>query len=117
MATFFSCTFGMPRVRAAVSGYAVEAIPAYRVRIPGQISEVEAINALGDRRSAYASIDVPTLCVWGSRSPLHLQDRMRAVAAVIPRATAWTVDADHAVQQKRPALVAARLREFYATSG
>ncbi|MFI7463321.1 hypothetical protein [Nonomuraea sp. NPDC049646] len=56
------------------------------LRAPRQIDDLPAIDALGDRRAAYAAIRAPVVLLGGDRSPAHLGARLRApreVAQVI----------------------------------
>jgi pimeloyl-ACP methyl ester carboxylesterase len=58
----------------------------YRERITRQIDGMKAIHELGIRLDAYAGITVPTLLLFGERSPAHAQERIDALVAVMPNA-------------------------------
>ena len=58
-----------------------------RAFVPRQLADTDAIDALGDRRDAYATITLPTLFITGSKSPAHLGERVDALVAVIPDST------------------------------
>jgi hypothetical protein len=63
----------------------------WRRLIPRQIDDNTAIDALGDRRPAYAAIQQPMLLLGGQRSPRHLAERLDALAKVLPRAERVTL--------------------------
>lgn len=50
-----------------------------------QVSDDEAIEALGVGLDRYAGLDVPTCLLRGDRSPANLRRRTEALAAVLPR--------------------------------
>ncbi|WP_203791485.1 alpha/beta fold hydrolase [Paractinoplanes rishiriensis] len=50
-----------------------------------QISDDEAMEALGVGLDRYAGLDVPTCLLRGERSPANLRRRSEALAAVLPR--------------------------------
>jgi pimeloyl-ACP methyl ester carboxylesterase len=51
-----------------------------------QIADTEAIEALGVGLQRYSTIEIPVLLIGGTRSPGHLQDRLKALSVAIPRA-------------------------------
>lgn len=112
MSTFFREVVGMPGWSSWLSAVALAAVPAYRARIPGQIADLRAIDALGDRRPVYGTIQNPILGIWGTSSPAHLAQRMKALVEALPNAEAWEVDGGHASQQQHPQLHANRIRAF-----
>jgi pimeloyl-ACP methyl ester carboxylesterase len=50
-----------------------------------QIADTEAIEALGIGVERYSTIEIPVLLIGGTRSPGHLQDRLKALSVPIPR--------------------------------
>lgn len=114
MTTFFHDVVGMPLLPAWLGAHAMAAYPEYRVRIPGQVADLAAIDAVGDHRDAYRTITQPVLGIMGTTSPTHLGERMRALLAALPNAEAWQVKGGHAAQQKRPIEFADRIAGFLA---
>ena len=114
MATFFHDVVGLPTWSSWLGALGVWATPAYRRRIPGQIADLAAIDALGDRRPVYAGIARPLLAIRGTTSPAHLGVRMRALAEVVPSARSWVVQGGHAAQQRRPQQFAEQILAFLA---
>ena len=112
MSTFFRDVVGMPAWSSWLSAVALAAVPAYRARIPGQVADLTAIDALGDRRPEYRTIQNPVLGIWATSSPAHLAHRMKALIEALPNAEAWEVDGGHASQQQHPQLHAERIRVF-----
>jgi pimeloyl-ACP methyl ester carboxylesterase len=53
-------------------------------RVPRQLDDNDAIDALGTRLDAYAKIDVPVLLMGGDRSPRHLGERLDALEQALP---------------------------------
>jgi pimeloyl-ACP methyl ester carboxylesterase len=59
--------------------------PRYRARlIPGQIADEEALERLGDRRSAYGGLRQHVLLVAGTTSPGHLLRRTEVLRETLP---------------------------------
>ena len=114
LATFFRDVVGLPAWSAWLGALGVWAAPDYRKRIPGQVADLAAIDALGDRRPAYARIAHPLLAVRGTTSPPHLGRRMRALAEVVPGASSWVVQGGHGAQQRRPEQFAQQISDFLA---
>jgi pimeloyl-ACP methyl ester carboxylesterase len=56
-----------------------------RAFAPAQISDDEAIEALGVGLARYAGIDVPTCLLGGDRSPTNLRRRLDGLAEILPR--------------------------------
>ncbi len=52
MVTFHSDVVGMPPAASWLGSLLLAVVPGYRRRIPGQIADLAAIDALGDRRRA-----------------------------------------------------------------
>ena len=112
MATFFRDVVGMPAWSSWLSAVALTTIPAYRARIPGQVADLAAIDALGDRRAAYRTIQHPVLGIWSTASPEHLANRMKALIETLRSTEEWIVEGGHASQQKHPQLHAKRITTF-----
>ncbi len=112
MMTFFRDVVGMPALPARLGAIAMAAYPEFRVRIPGQVADLAAIDAVGDHRDAYRRIAQPILGIAGTKSPAHLGDRMAALLAVLPNAVSWQVRGGHAAQQRRPQEFADRIGQF-----
>lgn len=82
---------------------------------PRQIDDNEAIDQLGRRIEAYASIRTPTLFLAGDRSPAHLGERTRVLAAAMPHAFIDELTGQgHSANLRAPARVAALIANFVA---
>ncbi|HWS37673.1 MAG TPA: hypothetical protein VN408_33710 [Actinoplanes sp.] len=91
----------------------VAALPRWRRLIPRQLDDNAAIDALGDRRTAYTAISHPVLLLGGERSPRHLAARLSALAAVIPGAERVSLQGQgHGANLRAPARVAAVVADF-----
>lgn len=112
MKTFFTEVVGSPAWSAWLAAVGLTLAPGYRRRIPGQLADLAAIDALGDRRGAYAAIAQPVLGVYGTASPPHLGERMRALLRVLPKGEPWQVTGDHSAQSRDPEAFARRVLEF-----
>lgn len=78
-----------------------------RKYVPRQIDDLEAIDLLGRRVEAYGAIAVPALFLSGDKSPAHITERTKAVAAAMPLATIATMPGQgHGANDKDPTLVA-----------
>lgn len=75
---------GVPAVLAWLGGLLVAVVPRYRAFVPRQLDDTEAIDRLGVRLDAYASIGVPTVLLGGDRSPAHLRERLDALERAMP---------------------------------
>ena len=102
MVTFHADVVGMPSAASWLGSLLLAAVPEYRRRIPGQLADLAAIDALGDRRAAYGTITRPVLGVYGTTSPPHLPRRMRAMLDVLPNGRPCQVDGGHAAQANDP---------------
>jgi pimeloyl-ACP methyl ester carboxylesterase len=97
----------MSPVLALVVGVATRFNADLKKLAPRQIDDMDAIDRLGRRIEAYAAIETPTLFLSGSKSPAHLGERTRAVAAAMPHATITTMPGQgHGAHTADPALVA-----------
>ena len=108
MALFFRQTVGLPQWQARLAGAAVALVPKYRRLVPGQLNSLAALDELGVRLDVYARVPVPTVLLGGDRSPVHLAERLDAIAAVMPHATRVTMRGrDHGADLKYPDEIAA----------
>ncbi|MET0692367.1 MAG: hypothetical protein ABWY56_00460, partial [Propionibacteriaceae bacterium] len=112
MATFLREVVGLSPRSAWLAGASLAVVPGYRRRVPGQLADLAAIDALGDRRSAYRTVSQPVLGISGTTSPAHLTQRMHDLVEVLPRAEPWQVDGGHAAAQQHPREVADRIADF-----
>lgn len=118
MARFFTTTFGLPAPVGLLLGWAVGSHRVYRPLVPAQISDVDAINDLGVRLTAYARLTTPTLVVSGAKSPAHLRARSAALVRVLPRAAAWIILGQrHTAHSRRPEEFARRVADFMRSTG
>ncbi|KAA0021396.1 alpha/beta fold hydrolase [Antrihabitans cavernicola] len=87
MAIFDRTVMEGSRALALLLRVLVGCVPRIRAFVPRQLADTDAIDDLGDRRAAYATITVPTVFLAGDRSPAHLGRRLAALQAVMPTAT------------------------------
>jgi pimeloyl-ACP methyl ester carboxylesterase len=85
-----------------------------RSLVPRQIDDTEAINRLGNRLGAYASIALPVLLLTGARTPPHLRQRTDRLRAVLPGARPLAVlpGQGHGANDRDAAEVARLVRDF-----
>ena len=115
MRTFFADVVGVSGWSSWLGAVGLNLVPGYRRRIRGQLADLAAIDALGDRRDAYRTIAQPVLGVYGTTSPAHLGERMRALLQVLPQGESWQVAGDHSAQSRDPEGFARRVLAFLAT--
>jgi pimeloyl-ACP methyl ester carboxylesterase len=84
MTIFARDVVGVPGSAARVSSVFIAAIPRFRRLIRRQFDDVDALDALGCRLDAYATIELPMVLIGGDRSPVHLLKRLDALGAVLP---------------------------------
>jgi pimeloyl-ACP methyl ester carboxylesterase len=77
---------GESRWLTLVAPLAVSMLPSLRARVPRQLDDNDAIDALGIRLDAYATIQTPTVLLGGTRSPTHLGTRLDALLGNLPNA-------------------------------
>ena len=93
-------------------------MPELRTSGARQIDDWEAINLLGPRLEAYATIGTPTLLLTGDRSPAHLGERVRMLAAAMPQASVEVLAGQgHAANAQAPKLVADHIAAFASEVG
>ncbi|MGC3995756.1 MAG: alpha/beta hydrolase [Propionicimonas sp.] len=101
---------------AALVGLAAGRSPELRTFGARQLDDWDALVRLGPRLDAWAAIGTPTLLLTGDRSPAHLGERVRLVAAALPRARVEVLHGQgHSANAQAPAAVA-RLIEAFAAS-
>jgi pimeloyl-ACP methyl ester carboxylesterase len=69
-----------------IAPLATSAVPTLRARMPRQLDDNDAIDALGIRLDAYATIQTRTVLLGGTRSPAHLGTRLDALLSTLPNA-------------------------------
>lgn len=84
LAIFLRDIVRIPGWSAWLAGAAVPIIPRLRRLAPHQIDDCAAIDALGNRLEAYASLTVPAVLLGGDRSPSHLGERLDALEQAMP---------------------------------
>ncbi|GLH99949.1 alpha/beta fold hydrolase [Phytohabitans aurantiacus] len=85
-----------------------------RAFAPAQISDDEAIEALGVGLARYAAVEVPTCLLGGDRSPANLRQRWEALAKVLPGVRSVVVlrRHGHAAHLTAPTEVAWAVEDF-----
>jgi len=92
---------------AAVAGMVLTVKPGWAGRVERQLDDSDAIDALGNRLSAYAKIDLPVLLLGGDKSPAHLGERLDALRQALPHAARMTMHGQgHNAARTAPARVA-----------
>lgn len=105
---------GMPAAVGRLMPVLVRLNRAMRSLVPRQIDDTEAINRLGNRLDAYASITLPALLMTGARTPPHLRHRTDRLRAVLPGARPLAVlpGQGHGANDRDPVEVARLVRDF-----
>ncbi len=107
MTIFMRDTVGLPDLQARLAGRLTALVPRYRRLVPCQLDDLEALDRLGVRLGAYATIEVPVILLGGDRSPAHLVERLDALQRVMPSAERVVMRGrDHGADLKHPAQVA-----------
>ncbi|MEU8362556.1 alpha/beta hydrolase [Nonomuraea sp. NPDC048882] len=110
---FMRDTVELPDGQARLVGAITALIPRYRRLIPRQLDDLEALDRLGVRLDAYATIKVPVVLLGGDHGPAHLSERLDAIQRVLPNGERVVLPgADHGADLKRPAEVARVIREL-----
>ena len=108
----------VPAATAAVAGVLSGFMPDLKKFVARQIEDMDAIDRLGRRVETYATIQIPVMLLTGAKSPAHLGERTRALAAVMAHATITTMpDQGHGAQVSDPALVVRLISEQARTVG
>ena len=96
-----------------MAGLVLTAKPEWAGRVERQLDDNDAIDALGNRLSAYRKIDLPVLLLAGDKSPAHLAERLDALRQALPRATRMTMHGQgHNAERTAPARVAEAVARF-----
>jgi pimeloyl-ACP methyl ester carboxylesterase len=92
---------------AYLAGFMIGRDPDMAARVPRQLDDNDAIDALGVRLDEYAKIDVPVLLLGGDKSPRHLGERLDALEQTLPNARRLLMHGQgHLAQQDAPDRVA-----------
>jgi pimeloyl-ACP methyl ester carboxylesterase len=106
---------GESRWLTSIAPLVVSAVPALRARVPRQLDDNDAIDALGVRLAAYATIRTPTVLLGGTRSPAHLGTRLDALLGELPNARKVLLAGQgHTANDSAPSRVATVIEEFAA---
>ena len=84
MTIFARDVVGVPARGARVSSAFIAALPRFRRLIRRQFDDVDALDALGCRLDAYATIELPMVLIGGDKSPAHLLERLAALKSALP---------------------------------
>ena len=85
-------------------GPARDALAAYA---PAQITDNEAIDALGVGIDRYRQLSLPTTLIQGDRSPAHLHERVSDLATTLPNAHVVTLPGQgHTAHRDAPGVLA-----------
>lgn len=115
MAIFAADAVGVPGWVARLGSLFVMANGRMRQLIPRQISDVAALDALGNRLAAYAAITRPVLLLGGAKSPVHLGRRLDELQRVLPHATRELLANDgHGANARHPRELAEVIARFAA---
>ena len=111
---FVTRMVGMPAAMGWLMPALVRINPTIRSFVPRQIDDTDAINRLGNRLDAYATVDLPVLLLTGGKTPRHLRERTHRLAEVLPAARPLAVipGQGHAASDRAPAAVARLVRDF-----
>ncbi|MCA0293743.1 MAG: alpha/beta hydrolase [Actinobacteria bacterium] len=105
----------LPAAASWLSGRALPSLPGVRELVKGQVGDAVALNALGPRLDAYATITRPVLFLTGDRSPRHLTQRVHRLAEVLPKAKVATLTGQaHGANDVAPDRVADEISRFVA---
>jgi pimeloyl-ACP methyl ester carboxylesterase len=111
---FLRDVVGMPPAIAYGAGLLIGRDPQMAARVPRQLDDNDAIDALGVRLDAYATIDVPVLLIGGDRSPRHLTGRLDALQRRLPHRRRLVLHGQgHLAQQRAPERVARAIARHY----
>jgi len=111
---FVTRMVGMPKPIGWLMPLMVRVNATMRSFVPRQLDDTEAINLLGNRLDAYASIRLPVLLLTGAKTPAHLREGTDRLAAVLPAARPIAVmpKQGHGASERAPGEVAALIRDF-----
>ncbi|MFI6072733.1 alpha/beta fold hydrolase [Actinoplanes sp. NPDC051343] len=104
---------GVDGVEVAAIEATVNRKPEIAPIVERQLDDNDAIDALGNRLAAYSKIGLPVLLLTGDQSPLHLQERLGALQAVLPDARRVTLPGEgHNAERSAPDRLAEIIGEF-----
>lgn len=97
LAAFLRGPIRLNPIPARLAGAMTAVIPRYRNLIPCQINDMEAMDEVGERLDAYATIEVPVVMLGGeitdretvsspTKNPAHIGERLNAITKVLPNA-------------------------------
>jgi pimeloyl-ACP methyl ester carboxylesterase len=113
LAIFLRDVVGVNRVLTTLVAVTLNRRPQWRDRVERQLDDNDAIDDLGNRLAAYATIELPVLLLAGDRSPAHLITRLDALQQALPRAHRLTMHGQgHNANDRAPARVAAAIARF-----
>lgn len=113
-AIFLRDVVRMNPIMATLAGFAINRRPGeIGGRVERQLDDNDAIDALGNRLTAYAKIDLPVLLLAGDRSPRHLGTRLDALQRVLPHSRRVTMHGQgHNAERTAPDRVAAAITTY-----
>jgi pimeloyl-ACP methyl ester carboxylesterase len=104
---------GVDGVEVAAIEATVNRKPEIAPIVERQLDDNDAIDALGNHLAAYSKIGLPVLLLTGDQSPLHLQERLGALQAVLPDARRVTLPGEgHNAERSAPDRLAEIIGEF-----
>jgi pimeloyl-ACP methyl ester carboxylesterase len=110
---FLDETVRIGRPVSLLVGLMTRFVPELRTFGARQIDDWDAIVRLGPRLEEYAKIQTPTLLLTGDRSPAHLGERVRMLAAAMPQASVEVLAGQgHGANDRAPKLVADHIAAF-----
>jgi len=86
LAIFTRIAAGWPAWLCSLAGGMVALMPTYRRLIPCQIDDLEALERLGNRLTAYDRVNLPIRLLGGERSPAFLKEILDALQGALPAA-------------------------------
>ncbi|QVQ53971.1 alpha/beta hydrolase [Spiractinospora alimapuensis] len=106
--TFAREVLRLPPPVVWLSMFLAATLPRVRRLVPAQIEDAAAIEALGNRLDAYATIDVPSVLLTGERGAGDLHERLAALEERMRDPPRVTIPKQgHSANRHAPAAVAA----------
>ena len=110
---FTQIAAGWPEFLANIAAELVALIPAYRLLIPCQIDDLEAMERLGLRLDAYSKLNLPIAVVIGEKSPNSNKEMAAAIAGALPIVERKTLRGQgHACHTRDPEQLARVIETF-----
>jgi pimeloyl-ACP methyl ester carboxylesterase len=104
----------MPPWIAYAAGFMIGRNREMAARVPRQLDDNDAIDALGLRLDAYAKIDAPVLLMGGDRSPRHLGERLDALERTLPHTRRIVLHGQgHLAEHNAPGRVARAIEKHF----